>query len=187
MIDCPHHVHVDLGTDDGMRHAMLVYGPQLRAFAARRVGSWGSAEDVVQETMLRAWRSAHRFDPERGSLRAWLFSILRNLLIDLVRARARRPCTTSAEAESAAPDDTEHILGSLTIGPVLRKLSAEHRQVIDHCYLQQRPHSEVAQLLGVPVGTIRSRLFYAREAMRNALDAIEVTDNASASATQRAA
>src|SRR5262249_45287830 len=136
MIDCPHHVHVDLGTDDGIRHAMLVYGPQLRAFAARRVGSWGSAEDAVQETMLRAWKSAHHFDPERGSLGGWLFSILRNLLIDLARAHARRPSTTSDAAESAAPDDTEHILGSLTIAVALRKLSTEHRQVVDHCYLQ---------------------------------------------------
>jgi len=171
-----HHVHVDLGTDDGIRHAMLVYGPRLRTFAARRVGTWGSAEDAVQETLLRAWKSADRFDPERGSLGGWLFSILRNLLIDLARARARRPVMTCVTAESAAPDDTEQILGSVAIDVALQRLSAEHRQVVDHCFLRQRPHAEVAQLLGVPVGTIRSRLFYAREAMRNALDGMGTTD-----------
>ncbi len=179
MIECPQNVNASLGSNEGMRQAMVEYGPQLRAFAARRVGSWGSAEDVVQETMLRAWKSAHHFDPQRGSLGGWLFGIMRNLLVDLARAGARRPRTTSTAAESVAPDDTEHVVGSLTIAVALRKLSPEHRQVVDHCYLRQRPHSEVAELLGVPVGTIRSRLFYAREAMRNALDPIDLTTSTS--------
>jgi RNA polymerase sigma-70 factor (ECF subfamily) len=100
---------------------------------------------------------------------------MRNLLVDLARARARHPRTTSVVADSPAPDDTEQVLGSLTIDAALRRLSAEHRQVIYHCYVRQRPHAEVAQLLGVPVGTIRSRLFYARDAMKNALDAIGAT------------
>jgi RNA polymerase sigma-70 factor (ECF subfamily) len=173
-------MNVSLGTDEGMRHAVLVYGPELRAFAARRLGSWASAEDAVQETLLRAWKNADRFDATRGSLRGWLFSILRNLLVDLARARARRPQTTGTMSEAIAPDDTEAMLGSLTISTALRRLSAEHRRVVYYCYIRQRPHAEVAELLGVPVGTIRSRLFYAREAMRNALDAIGATDAESA-------
>jgi RNA polymerase sigma-70 factor (ECF subfamily) len=177
VIQCANHpTPLDLGTDAGMRHALLVYGPELRSFAARRLGSWASAEDAVQETLLRAWKSAERFDAERGSLRGWLFSILRNLLVDLARARARRPVTTAAVVEAGSPDETELVLGSLTINAALRKLSADHRQVIYHCYVRQRPHSEVAELLGVPVGTIRSRLFYARDAMKNALAAVGATD-----------
>ena len=177
MIECATRpIPFDLGTDAGMRHALFVYGPELRAFAARRLGSWSSAEDVVQETLLRAWKSADRFDPARGSLRAWLFGIMRNLLVDLARARARRPLTTSAAIDAGAPDETETVLGSLTIRAALRKLSPEHRQVIYHCYVRQRPHSEVAKLLGVPIGTVRSRLFYARDAMKNALAAIGATD-----------
>ena len=177
MIECAkQRTHVDLTTDDGIRHAMLAHGPELRAFASRRLGNWGAAEDVVQEAMFRAWRSADRFDPERGSLRGWLFSIVRNLLVDMARARASRPQTTSETADSAVPDDTELVIDSLTMHAALRRLSAEHRLVVYHCYLRQRPHAEVAQLLGVPVGTVRSRLFYARAALKEALDAIGSTD-----------
>jgi RNA polymerase sigma-70 factor (ECF subfamily) len=171
-----HPTCLDLGTEDGIRHAMLVYGPELRAFAARRLGSWSSAEDVVQEAMFRAWKSADRFDPQRGSVRGWLFSIVRNLLVDLARARARRPHTTSVFADAAVSDDTEQVIGSLTMRAALRRLSAEHRQVIYHCYLRERPHAEVAELLGIPIGTIRSRLFYARDALRTALDAMKTSD-----------
>jgi RNA polymerase sigma-70 factor (ECF subfamily) len=151
---------------------MCLYGAELRAFAARRLGSDASAEDAVQETMLRAWKNAARFDPSRGSLRGWLYAILRNLLVDLARARARRPLTTDARMEAVGPDHVDDVLGSLTISAALRNLSPEHQQVIDLCYVRERPHSEVAATLGVPVGTVRSRLFYARQAMRTALDAI---------------
>jgi hypothetical protein len=59
----------DLGTEDGMRHAFLVYGPELRSYAARRLGNHGQAEDAVQETLLRAWKHADGFDPSRGTVR----------------------------------------------------------------------------------------------------------------------
>src|SRR5262249_46318508 len=158
------------GTDCGMRHAALAYGPELRAFAMRRLRSRALAEDIVQETLLRAWRSADRFDPTRGTMRAWLYSILRNLLVDLARAQAVRPQTQPIVSEVTAPDEVEALVGSLTLAAALRKLSVEHRQVIYYCLVRQRPHAEVAQLLGVRVGTVRSRLFYARESLRRALD-----------------
>lgn len=179
VIDCgTFETDAELGTDAGIRSAMLCYGAELRAFAARRLGSDASAEDAVQETLLRAWKNAHRFDAARGSLRGWLYAILRNLLTDLARAGARRPNTIDSDIEAVVPDDTEGVLGSLTISAALHELSAEHRQVIYYCYIHERPHSEVATMLGVPVGTIRSRLFYAREAMRTALCAIGADDAA---------
>jgi RNA polymerase sigma-70 factor (ECF subfamily) len=178
VIPCIHHETApDLATDEGIRHAMHAYGPELRSFAARRLGNAGAAEDAVQETLLRAWKSADRFDPSRGTLRAWLYGILRNLLVDLARARARRPRTTPIVSDvSVATDDIETLLGSLTMRAALRRLRAEHREVIDLCELRQRPHAEVAQRLGVPVGTIRSRLFYARAAMKQALETIGADD-----------
>ena len=171
----------DLGTDEGMRHAFLVYGPELRSFAARRLGSWSGAEDAVQETLLRAWKHADGFDPSRGSMRGWLYGILRNLLVDLARARARQPQTTAivadvGESGLGQPDEVDAVIGSLTMAAALRRLSPDHRLAVYHCYLKQRPHHEVAHLLGVPVGTVRSRLFYARAALRDALERIGATE-----------
>jgi len=162
----------DLGTEDGMRHAFLLYGPELRSFAARRLGSYASAEDAVQETLLRAWKHSASFDPSRGTMRGWLYGIMRNLLVDLARARARQPQTTPIVVEVEAPDEVEDMLGSLTLATALRRLSPEHRVAVYHCYLKQRPHEEVARLLGVPIGTVRSRLFYARAALKDALERI---------------
>jgi RNA polymerase sigma-70 factor (ECF subfamily) len=167
----------DLGTEEGMRHAFLVYGPELRSFAARRLGSHGLAEDAVQETLLRAWKHAAAFDPSRGSMRGWLYGILRHLLVDLARARARQPQTAPIVADVGQSDEVDGVLGSLTMMSALRRLSPEHRVAVYHCYLKQRPHQEVARLLGVPVGTIRSRLFYARAALKDALEQIGATEH----------
>ena len=170
----------DFRTEAGMRHAFLVYGPELRSYAARRLGNRGSAEDAVQETLLRAWKHADGFDPSRGTVRSWLYGILRNLLVDLARARARQPQTTPIVADVGGADEVEEMLGSLTIAAALRRLSPEHRVAVYHCYLKQRPHHEVARLLGVPVGTVRSRLFYARAALKHALEQIGATETESA-------
>ena len=114
----------------------------------------------MQETFLRAWRKADGFDAARGSVQTWLFAILRNLLVDMARARASRPRTSPIIGDVAAGDDVDRLLGSLTVADALRRLSPEHRHVIVQSYLTQRPHSEIAEFLGVPVGTVRSRLLY---------------------------
>jgi RNA polymerase sigma-70 factor (ECF subfamily) len=135
------------------------------------------AEDAVQETLLRAWKHAAAFDPARGTMRGWLYGILRNLLVDLARARARQPQTAPIVADVEQSDEVESLVGSLTIMSALRRLSPEHRVAVYHCYLKQRPHREVARLLGVPVGTIRSRLFYARAALKDALEHIGAAED----------
>ena len=83
-------------------------GPELRSFAARRLGSWGAAEDVVQETMLRAWRKADHFDSARGTLRGWLYGILRNLLVDVARSAASRPQTIPSRPMLWDPTRSRH-------------------------------------------------------------------------------
>jgi RNA polymerase sigma-70 factor, ECF subfamily len=159
----------DIGTEDGLRHALSAYGPELRSFAARRLGSRVAAEDVVQETMLRAWRKADHFDPARGTLRGWLYGILRNLIVDVARSAASRPQTIPIAIDPAGPDEVDTLIRSLTVASALQRLSVEHREVVYYCALKQQPHAEVARLLGVPIGTIRSRLFYAREALKAAI------------------
>jgi RNA polymerase sigma-70 factor, ECF subfamily len=155
----------DLRSDAGIRRAWLVHGPELRRFASAHLRDSGRAEDMVQETFLRAWRSAESFDPARGTMRGWLFGILRNVLIDAARARAVRPVVTGSEADAVAPDEIDARLSSLMIANALRRLTDEHREVVVASYLQGRPHREIAASLRVPVGTVRSRLFYARKAI----------------------
>ena len=162
-----------LRTEAGIRHAWLAHGAALRGYARRTLGDRGLAEDALQEVFLRAWRAGDGYDPARGGMRAWLFAIMRNVLIDMARARARRVSTTPITSEvSAVPEEIDALVDSLALGSALRSLSEEHREVILHGCIRQRPHREIAQLLGVPIGTVRSRLFYARSALSSALRSV---------------
>src|ERR1700674_1974276 len=89
-----------LANEDGVRAVHAAHGPELYRFAVRSLGDRGLAEEAVQETFVRAWRAADRFDDELGSLRTWLFAIVRNVVIDLSRARAVRPGLSQADAAS---------------------------------------------------------------------------------------
>jgi len=160
---------IDFASDDGLRRAALAYGSELRGYAARRLGSRTLAEDLVQETFLRAWRAADRFDTTQGTARAWLFAILRNVVIDFARTQARRRTMSAAAAEASTPDASDAVVRSLALHDAFRQLSPQHREVIYHGHVRERPHHEIAQLLGAPIGTVRSRLFYARQALRCAL------------------
>jgi len=158
------------------------YGPELYRFVLRGLGDPGAAQDVVQETFLRAWRAADRYDPELAGLRVWLFAIARNAMLDHARARASRPWQTqlmdpptAEEHGPALPDPTEALVRSWLVEEALRRLTPDHRTVIVETYLKGRPAAEVAADLGVPVGTLRSRIFYGLKALRLAMDEMGVT------------
>ena len=87
-----------LRTDAGVRSVYAAHGGELYRFARRALGDDGLAEEAVQETFVRAWQAADRFDERLGSLRTWLFAILRNVVIDMSRARAVRPPLAVADA-----------------------------------------------------------------------------------------
>ncbi|GAA2564031.1 sigma-70 family RNA polymerase sigma factor [Pseudonocardia hydrocarbonoxydans] len=128
---------------------------------------------------LRAWRSADTFDAGRGSLRAWLFAIARNLVVDHTRRRAVRPVQpVDAErlAVLAGGDGgfDEATMTAWTVEEALRRLSEEHRVALVETYLRGRPYGEVSAELGVPVGTVRSRVFYGLKALRLVLDEMGV-------------
>jgi len=175
-----------LRSEEEVHAAYLLHGPELYRFVLRGLGDSAAAEDVVQETFLRAWRSSDRFDPELASLRAWLFAIARNAMIDHRRAQSARPWQTNLidlptaeaiESESRSPDDAEveALLQAWLIEESLARLSVEHRSAIVNTHLLQRPYAEVAAELGVPVGTLRSRVFYGLKALRVAMDELGVT------------
>jgi RNA polymerase sigma-70 factor (ECF subfamily) len=162
-----------LATDDGVRAVYAAHGPELYRFAVRSLGDRGLAEEAVQETFVRAWRAADRFDDELGSLRTWLFAIVRNVVIDLSRARAVRPGLSSVDTASdevVVDQAFDQVLTAWQVEEALRMLSEEHRAALVEVHYKGHAYTEVAAGLGVPVGTVKSRVYYALKAMRLALE-----------------
>ena len=163
-----------LATDDGVRAVYAAHGPELYRFAMRSLGDRGLAEEAVQETFVRAWRAAARFDDELGSLRTWLFAIVRNVVIDLSRARAVRPGLSAVDAgadDGLFVDEAfDRVLTAWQVEEALRMLSEEHRSALIEVHYKGRPYTDVALALGVPIGTVKSRVYYALKAMRLALE-----------------
>lgn len=171
-----------LADEDEIYAAYLLHGPELYRFLLRGLGDPGAAQDVVQETFLKAWRSADRYDPSLSSLRVWLFGIARNAMIDHARASKVRPWQgnlidppTAQALGDTTGDPTEQLITSWLVEEALRHLTEDHREAIVRTHLQGRPYDEVAAELGVPVGTLRSRVFYGLKALRVAIDEMGVT------------
>lgn len=169
--DDDHH----LDSESSMRAAVKAHSGELYGFAFRALGDPGLAEEVVQDTFLRAWSAGRRFDPGIASLRAWLFAILRNGIIDADRARRVRPGVASTVDASVA-DNIDTLLRSWVVEEALRRLTDEHRDAVVEVYYQGRSAVEVAAAAGVPAATIRSRLFYGLKALRLFLDELGYDD-----------
>lgn len=136
-------------------------------------GDRGKAEDVVQETMLRAWRHPDVLDQSQGSSRAWLFTVARRLVIDGWRsAQQRSELTTASPPENPLSDHTDDIANRTVIATAMQRLSLEHREVLLECYYRGSSVAQAADRLNIPPGTVKSRTHYALHALRLALDEI---------------
>jgi len=139
-------------------------------------GDRARAEDVAQETLLRAWRHPGVLDQSQGSARAWLFTVARRIVIDGWRAASSRAeVSTDDPPESAVPDGTERAVQGWLVAEALRSLSANHRQVLVLCFFQGFSVAEAATWLGIAEGTVKSRTHYALRALRLALEEQGVT------------
>ncbi|MCP9488225.1 MAG: sigma-70 family RNA polymerase sigma factor [Gaiellaceae bacterium MAG52_C11] len=158
--------------DADLRQLYDTHAGELFAFAVRSLGERGAAEDLVQEVFLRAWLRAETYRPELGSVRGWLFAIARNLAIDAARARSARPrlAEDAAEETGAFDRELERVEQRIVLAEALGRLTADHRRALLEVAVRERTVSEAAALLGVPEGTIKSRLFYALKALRLALE-----------------
>lgn len=149
------------------------HGAALLGFATRLVGGDREhAEDIVQETLLRAWRHPESLAGERGDLRPWLFTVARHIAIDAHRRRQNRVQEVGdggLDAVAEQRDDIEHALEHWLVSDALASLSPPHREVLVQTYLQDRSVAQAAVVLGVPVGTVKSRTHYALRALRLAL------------------
>jgi RNA polymerase sigma-70 factor (ECF subfamily) len=165
------------GSEEQLLRAMYEQHAQaLLMFVLRLTGGDRQrAEDVVQETLLRAWRNAHKLDVDSGkSLRPWLVAVARRIVIDDYRSTRSRPNETYADNLENLPvadrsDEMSQVLHRMTIGDALRRLSPAHREVLVETYFRDRTVKEAAANLGLPVGTVKSRVYYALCALRAAL------------------
>lgn len=147
------------------------HGAAILAFAAGLTGDRATAEDVLQETLVRAWRHAGSLSDSIGSVRGWLFTVARNIATDHFRARMVRPheVAPAREAPPSTNDVAQEVVDSIVALQALERLSKEHRVVLEELYFRGRSVTETADVLGIPPGTVKSRAHYALKAMRDNL------------------
>jgi len=160
-----------------VRAAFVEHGSALLGFAVNALRDRALAEDCVQETFVRAWRARDSFDAERGSVRTWLFAIERRVVLDVHRARGR---TLTAVPYDQAPEPVARVadpLDRLGMAEGLARLSDDHRAAVVAVHLEGLSYREVSDRTGVPVATLRTRVFHALRALRTHLDDVETTDD----------
>jgi RNA polymerase sigma-70 factor, ECF subfamily len=144
------------------------YDGVIRRCAMRLVRDHEQAEDVLQETMIRAWRAGPAHPPESNAIRCWLLCIARNIAIDKIRARACRPIEVGPGAPDrlAVGDCADRVVNALYLSRALACLSPAHRVVLHEVYFNGRTMAEAAAVLALPIGTVKSRIFYALRTLR---------------------
>ncbi|WP_411092851.1 sigma-70 family RNA polymerase sigma factor [Streptomyces sp. 049-1] len=141
------------------------------AYVRRLVGDPNSAEDIVQEALLRCWRTHGRVgDP---ALRPWLFTVAKNLTIDLHRSKGSRPQEVHSESFDEEPlfdlDRTENVLTYVIVADAMKELSSAHRDALFVTYFLGRSTQEASQVLDIPAGTLKSRVHYGLRALEEIL------------------
>lgn len=183
----------DAGSDAQLRALVAEHGAWLTSFCLRLTGGDRQvAEDLVQESLLRAWQHPAALDGSRGAPRAWLATVARNLAADRGRSRRRRPeevalddadpHSTGVRRETpegagvrgigdlAALDEADRLIESAVVRAALEQLSAAHQEVLRMVVVEGRPVAQVAEALGIPPGTVKSRVYYALRGLRLALE-----------------
>jgi RNA polymerase sigma-70 factor (ECF subfamily) len=166
---------VTVEADDAaaLRHLQQVHGPVLLSFLTRLTrGDVHRAEDIVQETLLRAWRNPDARNADGRWSRGWLLTVAKRIFIDQLRAAESRPDERSDEfidAHARTDDAIERLVDAREVRAALNALPERLRVTLVEIYFQERSVVEVADLLAVPPGTVKSRTFYGLRALREAL------------------
>lgn len=164
--------HVRTDDADLLRELHEEHGRALWSYVVGLTnGDRAQAQDVVQETMLRAWRNPQVLAQVSGSARGWLFTVAKRIVIDEWRtARSRRERVTDALPELPVADATDRAVDHHLVVSAMQSLSVEHRAVLHECYFRGSSVAEASAALGVPPGTVKSRTHYALRALRLTLE-----------------
>lgn len=151
------------------------YGRIAYALAYRILGEPGSAEDVVHDGFISAWRGAASYRPERGNVRGWLLSIVHHRAVDVLRRKTTfRPAPLEAAEQRPADDDTAETatrnVEHATVRAALEALPPAQRRTIELAYFGGYTHVELAELMGVPLGTVKGRMRIGLQKLRRALE-----------------
>jgi RNA polymerase sigma-70 factor (ECF subfamily) len=152
------------------------FAPRVKAYLLRLGAPSPVAEDLAQEALLSLWRKAHLFDPAKASCATWLFTIARNLRIDAIRREKRPqldPEDFMPEAGPAADDGMVLADDEVRLRIALKELSADQVQVVELSFFADKPHSQIASELGIPLGTVKSRLRLAMARLKRAMGEAE--------------
>lgn len=144
----------------------------LLGWARTRLADHRDAEEVVAETLVKAWRHYDQFDESRGSERSWIFGIARNAAVDVHRRNGRmlRVVPDEELVDLTDGDHLEQVAEATVVHDALRSLSERHRAVLFDAFFAGRTIVEIADRLGVPAGTVKSRIYYGMRALRSALE-----------------
>lgn len=153
------------------------FAPRLKAYMIRQGAAPAQAEDLAQEAMVSLWRKAHLYDPAKAAPATWVFTIARNLRIDALR-KERHPevdaddpaVVALADPSEGADDRLSRTQRARLVREAMRGLPPEQMEVVRLSFFGDQPHSEIAARLGLPMGTVKSRLRLAMKKIRAALD-----------------
>lgn len=146
------------------------FAPRIKAFLMKSGTSAAQAEDVMQDAMAQVWRKAHMFDPKIASASTWIFTIVRNRQIDVIR-KERRPepedLPWGPEQEADPADQAAASQEQENLRKAVKALPKSQREIIEQCYFGDLSHSEIADVTGLPMGTIKSRIRLGLERLRH--------------------
>ncbi|MBY5992583.1 sigma-70 family RNA polymerase sigma factor [Ferrimonas balearica] len=154
------------------------FAPRLLSHARRQLGNDALAQEMVQETMTKVWLKANLYHADKGRVSTWVFTVARNVSYDMMRRAQARPEHPSSEDLYLEPASESELEGDAMDQPILRQqleqfcrhLPPKQQQVVTMIYFEDRSHQEVADALGVPLGTVKSRLRLALNRIRELLD-----------------
>ena len=165
------------GDRDAFKLLFEHFAPRVKGLLMKIGTDADTAEEIAQSTLLAVWRKAAQFDPSSGGAAAWIFTIARNLRIDA----ARRAVRQARADQPGLIDDADEIVDSPEIlmtrgedvsrvAAALLRLSEEQSRVVRMSFIEERPHAEIAESLGIPLGTVKSRIRLAMSRLRDLLD-----------------
>jgi RNA polymerase sigma-70 factor (ECF subfamily) len=157
-----------------LRDLYLEHGPAVYAYVLRMLGGdTHRTEDILQETLLRCWNKKTLADGDGMAIRPWLFRVARNLVIDAHRTRTARPTEINGNSwlndMTAEVDGIEQMLSSMVVRDALRSLTPAHREALQATIFADRTTQQAADALGVPQGTVKSRVYYALRSLKSVL------------------